>query len=119
MSSITRLETSHPRMSQIVIHNKTVYLSGQVDESSSPDAASQTKSILSEIDRLLALAGTDKSKLIRATIWLSNIERDFGPMNTVWTEWVDGENKPVRACTEAKLAAVKYLVEIQVEAAVE
>lgn len=119
MPSITRLETSHPRMSQAVIHNNIVYLSGQVDESASATAASQTKAILTEIDRLLALAGTDKSKLIRVTIWLADIARDFGPMNEVWTEWIDVENKPVRACTEAKLALDKFLVEIQVEAAVE
>jgi enamine deaminase RidA (YjgF/YER057c/UK114 family) len=106
-------------MSQIVIHKGIVYLSGQVDETGAADAAGQTKAILTEIDRLLALAGTDKSKLIRTTIWLQDIERDFGPMNQVWTEWVDKDNKPVRACIEAKLAAPQYLVEIQVEAAVE
>ena len=116
-SSIQRLETSHPRMSQIVRHNNLIYLSGQVDESASPTAALQTKAILTEIDRLLALAGSNKSQLIRATIWLADIERDFGSMNEVWTEWVDGENKPVRACVQAKLAAAKYLVEVQVEAA--
>ncbi|KAL3784449.1 hypothetical protein HJC23_002493 [Cyclotella cryptica] len=118
-SSIQRLETSHPRMSQIVVHNNIVYLSGQVDETGATDVAGQTRSTLAEIDRLLELAGTDKSKLIRATIWLQNIERDFAGMNEVWTAWVDPNNKPVRATTEAKLAADKYLVEIQVEAALD
>jgi enamine deaminase RidA (YjgF/YER057c/UK114 family) len=106
-------------MSDIVIHDKKVYLSGQVDETGAKDIAGQTRGTLAEIDRLLALAGTNKSKLIRATIWLKDIEKDFGGMNAVWTEWVDPENKPVRATTEAKLASGEYLVEIQVEAALD
>ena len=113
---IQRLETSNPRMSQLVIHNNVVYTSGQIN-ADSPTAIKQTRAILTEIDRLLALAGTDKSKVLKAMIWLSDIERDFDAMNEVWEEWIDKENKPVRACTEGKLAADKFLVEIQVEAA--
>lgn len=105
-------------MSQIVIYNNIVYLSGQVDEVSE-DVAGQTKGTLAKIDKLLKQAGTDKSKLIRATIWLKDIEKDFGAMNEVWSAWVDQDNKPVRATTEAKLAAPNILVEIQVEAATE
>ena len=115
-NQIQRLETSNPRMSQLVIHNNIVYTSGQINADSST-AIEQTRAILDEIDRLLALAGTDKSKVIKAMIWLSDIERDFDAMNEVWEEWIDKENKPVRACTEGKLAADKFLVEIQVEAA--
>lgn len=118
-SSIQRLETTDPRMSDIVIHGNKVYLSGQVDETGAKDIAGQTRGTLAEIDRLLALAGTSKSKLIRATIWLRDIENDFGGMNEVWKEWVDPDNKPVRATTEAKLASREYLVEIQVEAALD
>ncbi|KAL7469990.1 hypothetical protein ACHAXS_010229 [Conticribra weissflogii] len=117
-TTIERIHTNHPRMSQIVIHNNIVYLSGQVDESlESTDVEAQTKGTLAKIDKLLAEAGTDKSKLIRATIWLKDIEKDFKGMNKVWEEWVDQDNKPVRATTEAKLASPRLLVEIQVEAA--
>ena len=104
-----------PRMSQCVVHNDTVYLAGQVDGDASPTAGQQTKRILERIDRLLATAGTDKSKLLTATIWLSDM-RFFSEMNEVWDAWVSPGNTPARACVEAKLAATKFLVEIGVTA---
>jgi enamine deaminase RidA (YjgF/YER057c/UK114 family) len=113
---ITRLGTTDPRMSQIVVHNGVVYLSGQVDEVET-DVAGQTKSILNQIDNLLAQAGTDKSRLLTAKIWLKDINKDFKTMNEVWKAWVDADNKPVRATVEATLALPEILVEVQVTAA--
>ena len=104
-----------PRMSQCVVHNDTVYLAGQIDRAGSPTVGEQTKRILEGIDRLLATAGTDKSKLLTATIWLSDI-RFFSEMNEVWDAWVSPGNTPARACIEAKLARTKFLVEIGVTA---
>ena len=105
-----------PRMSQCVIHNDTVYLAGQVDREAAPTAREQTERILARIDKLLETAGTDKSKLLSATIWLSDM-RFFSELNEVWDAWVSPGNTPTRACVEASLAAPKYLVEIRVTAA--
>jgi enamine deaminase RidA (YjgF/YER057c/UK114 family) len=111
---ITRLE-SGARMSEAVIHGDTVYLAGQVGEPGD-DIVAQTTTVLSEIDRLLALAGSDRSKILMATIWLADIA-DFAAMNSVWDAWVDKANPPARATSEAKLAAPEYLVEIVITAA--
>ena len=111
---IARLE-SGPRMSEAVIHGDTVYLAGQVGEPGN-DIIAQTTTVLSEIDRLLALAGSDKSRILMATIWLADIA-DFAAMNSVWDAWVDKANPPARATSEAKLAAPDYLVEIIIIAA--
>jgi enamine deaminase RidA (YjgF/YER057c/UK114 family) len=105
-----------PRMSQCVVHNDTVYLAGQVDGTASPSAGAQTKRILERIDQLLAMAGSDKSKLLTATIWLTDM-RFFPQMNEVWDAWVSPGNTPARACVEARLAGTEYLVEIRVTAA--
>lgn len=114
--SIERLQVG-PRMSQAVIHGDTVYLAGQV-AADAPGAAvgEQTTDILQRIDRLLAEAGTSKSKLLSATIWLSEIA-SFDEMNAVWDAWVDPQNPPARACVESKLAAARFAVEIRVIAA--
>ena len=103
-------------MSDAVIHNNVVTTSGQVSEGEG--AAEQTASILAIIDALLAEAGTDKSKLLVATIWLSDIS-NFAEMNAVWDNWVSSGNTPARACVEAKLAREELLVEIQVSAAID
>lgn len=105
-----------PRMSQVVVHNDTVYLAGQVDSSVAPTAREQTKNILGRVDQLLEMAGTDKSKLLTATIWLTDM-RFFGEMNEVWDAWVSPGNTPARACVEARLATTEFLVEIRVTAA--
>ena len=112
--TIERIE-SNQRMSQAVIHNDTVYLAGQVGNPGDGVAA-QTQTIVDEIDRLLALAGTDKSKLLTATIWLADIGT-FAEMNGVWDNWIGGQNQPTRATSEARLAGEEYLVEIIVTAA--
>ncbi len=107
---------SGPRMSQMVIHKDTVYLAGQVADDPTPDVETQTRAILGQIDRLLAEAGTDKSRLLSATIYLTDIAT-FAAMNKAWEAWVDPANTPARATVEARLAAPQYLVEIQVTAA--
>ena len=104
-----------PRMSKAVVHGNTVYLAGQVGEPGD-DVTAQTKTTLAEIDALLAAAGTDKSKILMATIWLADIA-DFEAMNAVWDAWVDPANPPARATSEARLATPDYLVEIIVVAA--
>ncbi len=111
---IERLETDH-RMSQAVIHGDLIWLAGQVGEPGD-DVIAQTKTALAEIDRLLAAAGSDKSKILNATIWLADIA-NFGAMNSVWDAWVDKDNPPARATSEARLATSAYLVEIVIVAA--
>ena len=113
--SIERHEVG-PRMSQCVVHNDIVYLAGQVDQDVSSSAGEQTRRILDRIDELLAMAGTDKSKLLTATIWLSDM-RFFAEMNEVWDAWVSPGHTPARACVEARLATTDFLVEIRVTAA--
>ena len=105
-----------PRLSQAVVHGDTVYLAGIVADHPIPDAAAQTGQILDQIDKLLAECGSDKSKLLMATIWLADV-RYYDEMNSVWDKWVVQGQTPARACVEAKLANTKYLVEIRVVAA--
>jgi enamine deaminase RidA (YjgF/YER057c/UK114 family) len=112
--SLQRLEVG-PRMSQAVVHGDTVYTAGIVAKDLVPSVARQTEQVLAEIDRLLALAGTDKSKVILATIWLADI-RGFEEMNQIWDAWVVPGHTPVRATVEARLATPRHLVEIQVRA---
>eukprot|EP00567_Pseudictyota_dubia_P014532 CAMPEP_0197451602 /NCGR_PEP_ID=MMETSP1175-20131217/29531_1 /TAXON_ID=1003142 /ORGANISM="Triceratium dubium, Strain CCMP147" /LENGTH=105 /DNA_ID=CAMNT_0042984375 /DNA_START=44 /DNA_END=361 /DNA_ORIENTATION=- len=103
-------------MSQAVVHDNIVYLSGQVD-GTAPDLEGQMKNVLTKIDGLLAEAGTDKSRLLTSSVWLKDIGRDFGAMNEIWNGWIDPENKPVRATVESNLAMPNLLVEVQVTAA--
>ena len=112
--TIKRFETG-PRMSQAVVHNDTVYLVGQVAKGGS--VKDQTTVILKQIDSLLAAAGTDKSKLLSANIWLTDMSK-FSEMNAVWEAWVSKGNTPARATVESKLAAPDYLVEIACIAAI-
>lgn len=107
---------SGPRMSQIVIHGDTVYLSGQVGEINT-DITAQTQSVLAKIEQLLADAGSNKEHLLSATIWLKDMA-DFAAMNAVWDEWVKDIIPPARACGESKLAHDDLLVEITITAAV-
>jgi enamine deaminase RidA (YjgF/YER057c/UK114 family) len=114
--SIQRFETG-PRMSQVVVHGNTVYLAGVVAQKAAGDSVTkQTEEILSIIDGHLAKAGTDKSKLLSATIYLTDI-KTFGEMNAVWDGWVSPGNTPARATVEAGLAAPQFTVEIMVVAA--
>ena len=107
-----------PRMSQVVIHNKTVYVAGQVAEHpTDKGVGDQTRQILATLDALLAEANTDKSHLLSATIWLTNMST-FGEMNKVWDQWVAPGSTPARATVEsARLAGPDYKIEIAVIAA--
>jgi enamine deaminase RidA (YjgF/YER057c/UK114 family) len=98
-----------PRMSQAVVHNGTVYVAGQVAKGAS--VKEQTTAIVKQIDELLKKAGTDKTKLLSATIWLTSVA-NFSEMNSVWDAWVSPGNTPARACVESKLVAPEYAVEI-------
>jgi enamine deaminase RidA (YjgF/YER057c/UK114 family) len=112
---ITRMKTG-PRMSQIVIHGNTVYLSGQVASDRSGDTAKQTREVLAAIDGLLAEAGTDKSHVLAATIYLTDMST-FNEMNAVWEAWIAPGCAPARATVGAPLASSAYRVEIVVVAA--
>lgn len=112
--TIQRLH-SGPRMSQAVIHGDTVYLAGQVG-APGESVAAQTTAVLASIDKLLAETGSEKAKILSATIWLASMD-DFAEMNSVWDRWVDSANPPARATGEAKLATPDYRVEIIIVAA--
>ena len=105
-----------PRMSKAVVHGDTVYLAGQVASDTGADVTGQTRQVLASIDALLAEAGTDKSRILSATIYLKDIAA-FGAMNQVWEAWVDPANTQARTTLEATLAGPDYLVEITVVAA--
>jgi len=114
--TIQRFDTG-PRMSKAVVHGNTVYLAGLVaDEPKGKSVTEQTKNILAQIDGYLAKAGTDKSKLLTANIWITDMA-NFAEMNAVWDAWVSPGNTPARATVEAKLATPDYKVEIMVTAA--
>lgn len=116
MSKIERYEVG-PRMSGIVVHNGTVYLSGYVAHGAAgKSVAEQTADILRQIDEALASVGSDKTRILQATIWLADIAT-FAEMNSVWDQWVSHGNPPTRATVEAKLAAPGCAVEIRVIAA--
>lgn len=115
MTEITRIETG-PRMSEAVVYNGMIFLAGQVGEPGQ-SVAEQTATALSEIDRLLALAGSDKTRILSAQIWLADIAADFEAMNAVWDAWAPAGHTPARATGESKLAAPEYRVEIIVTAA--
>lgn len=104
------------RMSEAAIHNGVVYLAGQVAADPSGDIVNQTGQVLAAVDRLLAEAGSDKTRILQATIFLKDIA-DFPAMNSVWDAWVPQGETPPRATVEAKLATPDYLVEVKVIAA--
>ena len=112
--TIRRIDVG-PRMSDIVIHNNTIYLAGQVGSPGS-NVATQTKEILATIDGLLEKAGSDKTKILQAIIWHSDMST-FAEMNAVWDAWAPQGHTPARATGEAKLAAPEYKVEIIITAA--
>jgi enamine deaminase RidA (YjgF/YER057c/UK114 family) len=116
MMTIQRFENG-PRMSRVVVHNDTVYLAGlTADATVGQSVAEQTKEILGKIDGLLKQGGTDKSKLLQATIWLQDI-RVVDEFNKVWDAWVVAGQTPARACIEARLQSPAKMIEIQVTAA--
>jgi enamine deaminase RidA (YjgF/YER057c/UK114 family) len=114
--TIQRFETG-PRMSQVVVHGDTVYLAGVVaNKAAGKSVTEQTQEVLAIIDGHLAKAGSDKTKLLTATIYLTDM-KTFAEMNAVWDGWVSAGNTPARATVQAGLAAAPYHVEIMVTAA--
>ncbi|HRD72902.1 MAG TPA: RidA family protein [Aquimonas sp.] len=106
-----------PRMSEMAVHNGTVYLAGQVAEDASADITGQTQQVLAAIDALLARAGSDRSKILRAEIFLPDMT-DFAAMNAVWEAWVVAGHTPPRATVQASLAKPEWKIEIVVTSAV-
>ena len=105
------------RWSDFIVHGDTVYFSGYVaEEAAGKSVTEQTRDILAQIDQSLAEAGSDKSKLIEATVWLADMA-SFDEMNAVWDDWVAPRHPPTRACVQARLASPKYALEIRVLAA--
>ncbi|HAE03890.1 MAG TPA: hypothetical protein DCL95_02525 [Rhodospirillaceae bacterium] len=114
MSDITRLDPG-ARMSGAVIHNGVVYLAGQVG-TAGESVTVQAQTALAKVDELLAKAGSNKSRILQAVIWLADMN-DFAEMNAVWDAWVDKDNTPARATGEAKLATPDYRFEVIIVAA--
>ena len=113
--TIERYEVG-PRMSQAVVYRGVAYLAGIVADDLVPSVTEQTRQILAKIDRLLAAVGSDKTRILKANIWLSDMSR-FAEMNAVWDAWVAKGQPPARATVAAQLAKPDYLVEIMIEAA--
>jgi enamine deaminase RidA (YjgF/YER057c/UK114 family) len=113
--SIERFENGE-RFCRVLRHNGTVYLAGMVADDTRGDVVQQARDVLAKIDHYLAMAGSDKSKLLSVTIWLRDIA-DFDRMNSVWDTWIDRSALPVRATVEARLAGDGYRIEIMVLAA--
>jgi enamine deaminase RidA (YjgF/YER057c/UK114 family) len=105
------------RLSEMAVYNGVAYLAGQVPEDTTADITGQTQQVLAEIDALLARAGTDKTRILMASIFIADIN-EFPGMNSAWDAWVPAGNAPPRATVEAKLAKPSYKVEIVVTAAV-
>ncbi|WP_295997471.1 RidA family protein [Rugamonas sp.] len=104
------------RLSEVAIHNSTVYLAGQIAEDSGADIGGQTREVLGHIDRLLAESGSDKTCLLSCQIYLADMA-DFAGMNEAWDEWVPSGHTPPRATVEARLGDPAWRVEIVVVAA--
>jgi enamine deaminase RidA (YjgF/YER057c/UK114 family) len=106
-----------PRLSDMAVHNGTIYLAGQVASDPSEDISGQTRQVLAMIDKLLAEAGSEKTKILSTTIYITDMA-NFPAMNAVWDGWVVKGSTPPRATVQARLANPAYLVEITVIAAV-
>jgi len=114
MSNITRIATGQ-RMSQAVVHGSTIYLAGQVGTPGT-SVTEQTQEILDKVDSLLEQTGSDKTRILSATIWMASMD-DFADMNAVWDAWVPEGHAPARATGESALATPKHLVEVIIIAA--
>lgn len=110
-------QLTNERMSQIVSHNGTLYLAGQVGDDMSAGIEQQTRETLANVERLLDLAGTDKTRLLSVTIYLKDIDAHFEGMNSVWDKWLPKGVAPARATVESKLCEPDILVELSVVAA--
>lgn len=118
MSHITRIETD-PRRSRAVVYNGMVFVGGMTADDRSLDIAGQTRQTLEKIEAYLAKAGTDKSRVLTAQIWIKDLDRDFAAMNEVWNAWTAPDAAPTRATAQCEMGAPDILVEIIVTAAVD
>lgn len=107
---------SGPRMSEMVVHQGTIYLAGQVADDADADIRGQTRQVLDAIDALLARAGSSKARILRAQVFLADLA-DFAAMNEVWEAWVAPGHAPARATVQAALARPQWKIEIVVTAA--
>ena len=117
MSNIVRIETDK-RRSRAVIYNGMAFIGGMTADDRSQDIKGQTKQALVKIEDFLAKAGTDKSRLLTAQIWIRDIAKDFEGMNEVWNAWTAPNSAPTRATAQCEMAAPDVLVEIIVTAAI-
>jgi enamine deaminase RidA (YjgF/YER057c/UK114 family) len=106
------------RMSEMAVHQGVVYLAGQVANDAAADITAQTVQVLAAVDALLARAGTDKTRILRAQIYLADMA-DFAAMNAVWDEWVPPGHAPPRATVQAALAHPQWRIEVVVTAAMQ
>jgi enamine deaminase RidA (YjgF/YER057c/UK114 family) len=113
---IERLEQNQ-RMSKATIHNNTAYLCGQIAKDPSKDITEQTITTLEKVDEILAQLGSEKSKILSATIYIKDMSL-FDEMNAIWDDWAPQGHAPARACVEARMAADNLLVEVSVIAAI-
>ncbi|MDB5980491.1 MAG: hypothetical protein JWQ69_1506 [Pseudomonas sp.] len=116
MNDITRIDSNH-RMSRAVAWNGLVFVGGQTASDPTQDIKGQTVQVLQKIDDFLEKAGLDKTRILSAQIWLSDINADFAKMNEVWDAWVSQGHAPARATVESTLALPELLIEITVVAA--
>jgi enamine deaminase RidA (YjgF/YER057c/UK114 family) len=116
MADINRIE-SNAKLSRAVIYNGLVFLCGQTADDRSQDIGHQCRQALDKVDAYLSKAGTDKSRLLSAQIWLKNVDRDFAAMNEIWSAWLPSGCAPARATAQCEMAAPDLLVEIIVVAA--
>lgn len=117
MNDITRIETNE-RRSRVVVYNGIVFVGGQTADDKGQDIRGQTRETLAKIDKYLAAAGTDKSRLLTAQIWIKDIKNDFAGMNEIWDAWTATDATPTRATAQCDMAKSGTLVEIVVTAAV-
>ena len=117
MSDITRIATD-VRRSRAIVYNGMVFVGGQTADDRSQDIRGQTRQTLAKIEKFLADAGTDKTRLLTAQIWIKDLERDFAGMNEVWDAWTAPGAAPTRATAQCEMGAPEILVEIIVTAAV-
>lgn len=117
MSNIKRI-ASDSRRSRAVVYNGMVFVGGQTADDRTQDIEGQTRQTLSKIEKFLAEAGTDKSRLLTAQIWIKDLDRDFAGMNSVWDAWTAPSAAPTRATAQCEMGAPDILVEIIVTAAI-
>lgn len=116
MANITKLD-SNDTLSEIAIHNGVVYLAGQVPNDDSLDIKGQSREVFANIDAALAKAGSDKSKILSAQVFITDLA-NFDAFNSEWNQWVKDITPPARATVEAKLVNPNWLIEIMVVAAI-